>query len=674
MNRLFVFTLLLIGFFSNAQQGFCDKITLTFDALHTYHYQSKKIDDSLSVNIFTTFLDSYDKGISLFTQAEFDKIKIHRLKIDDYILAKNCAFLTDFKEAIHKGLQRKEQIYNQFLTENFVYDSKETIQYYKKKPDYYTTDLQVISLLKRRIKQDILTEIASISKNKDSLKSVFKTLEKDIKKRCIDREKCLLSHQLSAFEGDGSGFENQFLQSVVLCFDPHSNYFSTNEKEQFLNQVSEDNATYGIDFQLDEKNDFYVAEIIPGSAAFANEKIELQDKLIKISDSKSTDYWANCSNFTEIFNQIYSAKNQNLTFYFEKKDGTKYQAVLEKKSMKAMDNKCFSFVIEKEGFNFGYLKIPSFYSDGLGTNFLSNDLALQLINLQKENIKGLVIDLENNGGGDMEEAIKVCGMFIDVGPVAQAAQKNEPIMPIKDINRGMNYNGPLVVMINGNSASASEFFANAIQDYKRGIIVGQRSFGKATIQNIIPLDSLQSNDDFLKITVGKFYRITGKSNQKTGVIPDVLIPNIYENYIQHEDDLEFCLANMPITSNLRYQLWYKDLTGAIEKEKSSIAQNIHANDVKKCTETFDKSMNIEGLKLSLDFENIFTFVHKNDDLYKEIEVLEQKIHIHNLRETTTDAQKYKDDTLMKEINTKRIKELKTNFSLSESINLLFDLN
>lgn len=298
----------------------------------------------------------------------------------------------------------------------------------------------------------------------------------------------------------------------------------------------------------------------------------------------------------------------------------------------------------------------------------------EIMKLQKQQIKGLVIDLEDNGGGNIYEALKVCGMFIDIGPIAQIAQKDEAISVLRDVNRGINYSGPIAVLINGNSASASEFFANAIQDYGRGIIVGQKSFGKASMQTIFPLDETSNQTDFIKITGGKFYRVTGKSNQKNGVIPDIEIPSIYDNLLKRENDLPFLLPNDEIEAVPRFTKWNKNYTSTIKKSKARLQNSAFYNDILKYQKQIDNIFDLQGKKVVLNFSSVFEFVNQYNSLYKEIEKLENETLVSKIQFTLDDAEKFKYDVTLQSIFEIRKEKLKSNYSLLEAIHILNDIN
>lgn len=253
----------------------------------------------------------------------------------------------------------------------------------------------------------------------------------------------------------------------------------------------------------------------------------------------------------------------------------------------------------------GYINIPSFYTDleslnGLG---VSNDVAKQIYKLQRETIEGLILDLRFNGGGSMKEAADLSGMFIDRGPVAISTMRDEANFTIRDPNRGTIFTKPIVILVNQFSASASEFFAAAMQDYNSAIIVGTSTHGKATSQLIIPVDSDKSSS-FIKLTMGQFFRVTGNSHQQIGVQPDIVLPNIYDNYKTQEASLPFALSNSTTEVTLKHRPKLKNDITIIQEESLRRTQNNAAFKAIKVFNTIfvNEYVNREGsYPLSLNF-------------------------------------------------------------------------
>jgi len=257
---------------------------------------------------------------------------------------------------------------------------------------------------------------------------------------------------------------------------------------------------------------------------------------------------------------------KSLTLTLKKTDGTTRKVTLQREQSATDDDngRVRSFIL-KGAHRIGFISLPAFYTDWNGeeggSNGCADDVAKEIIKLKRENIEGLILDLRYNGGGSMLEAIALAGIFIDFGPVGMTKDKEGKVYTMKDVNRGSVYDGPLILLINGFTASASEMLAGTLQDYHRALIMGSPSFGKATAQVVLPLDTLfdeqhmekmKTADNFLKVTIDRLYRVNGTSAQQTGVIPDIFLPDFTETQSEREKSLPFSLPNMTTEANKYY--------------------------------------------------------------------------------------------------------------------------
>nr|WP_228778755.1 S41 family peptidase [Flavobacterium sp. J49] len=342
--------------------------------------------------------------------------------------------------------------------------------------------------------------------------------------------------------------------------------------------------------------------------------------------------------------------------------------------MKDYQNNVFSFKLKKENGTFGYIRIPSFYATfENGKSSVSGDVAKEIYKLQQDQIDGLIIDIENNGGGSMEEAIRLSGLFIDAGPLAVMNDNKNKKQILKDMNRGTIYNGPMIVMINGFSASASEFFANAMQDYSRALIIGNRSLGKASMQRIFPLNT--ENNEFLKLTLEKFYRVTGKSNQYNGIIPDVEIPLLFDKQMPREDSNKTALKNDEIGINVKYHRLANERikTNAISLSQYRIDNDKLASDIKLLNAKINPLYDNDLPPVLLQFSAVFDDVAKINKLWKEIQSTSERIYPITVEQNSTDNEYQKYDDYLKSCNIERIKEIKQNYHILEALNILNDV-
>lgn len=656
--------------FGQSDKNPCETLTGINLLIQQQHYRPKAVDDSLSVFVFDTFLEELDDDNRLFTEVEFNSLKKHRLKIDDYIKSENCDFLNEFYKAYTTSVERYSATIEALKKEPFVFKSTESIQFSKKAFPYVKDNAELKKLYKKRILFHILKDISEISKNKDSLLANFDKLSKTSKDKIFDTFSC----KLSSFSMTREEFNSKFFGVFCNYFDPHTEYFSESDKSSFLSGVSADNLTFGMMISMNDKDEIIVDEVVPGSSAYYSEKIDEGDQIVKIK-YLNEEYSMACSSMPKIESIFSSSEYKNVEFTMRKKSGEVYSVNLTKKVMKDYENNVYSYLLEKDGKKTGYIRIPSFYAKfENGKTNVSDDVIREIYKLQEDKIEGLIIDLQNDGGGSMEEAVKLTGAFIDAGPVAIMNNKRGQTQTLKDPNRGSVYTGPLVVMINAFSASASEFFANAMQDYNRAVIIGSQSYGKASMQRIFPLGIEDESHEFVKLTLEEFYRITGKTNQTIGITPDVQIPVLFDGQMPREGDNKTALKNDVIEAASRYTLFTNPMKqDAIEKSIKRIAANQDAKNISDMNTKIDKLYDGAIAPVLLEFNTVFTEVNNINTLWKDIKDLSEKEYPINVERNSVDIEYQEFDEYLRSSNTEKIKALKSNFPVVEAMNIINDL-
>jgi len=671
LKKLFFLVVSLPLFvFGQTDKNPCETLKRINLLIQQQHYKPKAIDDSLSVFVFDDFLKQLDDDNRLFTDVEINNLKKNRLKIDDYIREGNCGFLTDFYNTYSAVVERYSSTINAIKEEPFPLKSNETIQFSKKAFPYVKDASELKKLYKKRILFHTLKEISEISKNKDSLIANFDKLAQASKEKTFDSFIC----KSSAFQLTKDEFNSKFFNSFCNYFDPHTEYLSESDKSSFLSAVSADNLTFGMMISMNDKDEIIVDEVLPGSSAYYTEKIDGGDQIIKIK-YLNEEYNIACSSMQKIETIFSSSEYKNVEFTLRKKSGEVYNVNLTKKVMKDYENNVYSYILKKDNQKVGYIRIPSFYAKfENGKTNVSDDVIREIYKLQEDKIDGLIIDLQNNGGGSMDEAVKLSGAFIDAGPVAIMNNREGRTQTLKDPNRGSAYSGPLVILINGFSASASEFFTNAMQDYNRGIVIGAQSFGKASMQRIFPLTFEKEPNEFVKLTLEEFYRITRKSNQTIGITPDVEIPVLFNNQMPRESDYATALKNEVIESASRYTLFPNPHKAeAIENSRKRIAANADAKAISDMNVKIDNLYDGTLAPVLLDFNTVFTEVNKMNSLWKDIKDLSEKQYPINVERSSVDIEYQEFDDFLKSSNTEKIKSLKSNFPVMEAMNIINDL-
>lgn len=674
MKRILLFSLLLpLSVLSQSNGKTCETLSKINALVKENHFKPKPVDDSLSVFVFDRFIDGLDSNRNIFTKVEYEKLSKHRLLLDNYIAENNCSFMDDFVSTYKLALERKRKVIEHLETVALDYNSNDSVKFSKAQFPFDLNENDFDRVWKKRLRFDILEDISKLSKNADSLQKNFSSIEKMVKKKILDTNLCKINTILDNKEGLDEVLKNDFLNAFCFYFDPHSNYFSFDAKSNFLSGLSTSNLSLGIEVSMNENDEIVIAEIVPGGPASRNEKIEIGDVVTKVSNTKGEEYWVTCSSMETIGELIFSDTNKQIRLTLRKKNGATIDVLLKKKVMKATANAVYSFIAEKDT-KVGYIKIPNFYADFDGKTMkgCADDVEKEIVKLKKDNIAGLVIDLQNNGGGSMAEAIKLAGMFINGGPISVLVDNNHNQNVIKDFNRGEIYDGPIVVLVNGYSASASEFFAAALQDYNRAVIVGATSLGKASMQMIMPLEEGNEND-FLKLTIEKFYRVSGESHQIKGIVPDIFTPVLFDSLIKRENSYKTALPYDAITSRAKYNPLPNTFNSEIiNLSKNRINNDVRFQEMRSINEEINFTYNKPRNPVRLTFPDVFKEVHDIDPLWEKVKKVTEKENTLTISNTTYDAEKLAFDEFQKEINTFKMKDVKSNPYLEEAINIISD--
>lgn len=676
MKKLFAFALLLpLAMGAQNHDKACEVFSKVNTVLQSRHYKPKPVDDSLSVYVFDKVMENLDDNRVLFLKDEYDQLARHRYSIDDYIKNKDCAFFSDFIAIYKKALERSKGFVEEIGREPLPFSTKDTIYYSKNTFPFHTKAEKIKSFLRKKITYDILEDIAQQSKNKDSLRVYVEVLGKTSRPKVLDSYLCKVNALLDPSEGFENSIYNQFYSVFCSYFDPHSTYFNYSEKASFVSSISTENYSLGLYVSQNDKEQIIVEEIVPGGPAYKADKIDKGDQIIKLA-ANNAEYTVSCASMETISNIVNSDTYKTVVLTLRKKDGSVYSVSLEKKVMKAEDHSVYSFVLGDKN-PVGYIKVPSFYTAFDSGNELgcADDVAKEVVKLKKENIKGLIIDLQYNGGGSMDEVIRMAGMFINFGPVAVVTDKDMDYNVIKDFNRGMVFNGPMVVLVNGFSASASEFFAGVMQDYNRAMIVGNTTVGKATMQTILPLED-ENPSDFVKVTIDKFYRITGHSSQYTGIIPDVELPTFFDKMLPRESAMPTAIKNDSIPGlNLRFsKMPQEPIKKAAELSKLRIASDSGFMLVSSVNDRINAIYNNAKKPLNVNFDNVYDDVHSMDQIWKDITTASEKEQAFTIRNTAFTEEVTGYDEYLKNANDFKIKSVKTDMYINEAVNILKDLN
>lgn len=421
-NLSLVFLLITNALFSQNSDQTCEILTKINLLIQSDHVRPKPVDDSLSVFVFDNLIDDLDPSRNIFLKSEYDEIsQKYRLNLDNLILGNDCNFLTDITTKYINGLTRTKNVLEKIQAGTIDYNKKDTIRFYKKAFSFYLKKEDLEKVWVKKLRYQILDDIVEKSNNLDSLKSNFKAIELESKKTILSNEICRISTLLERKDTQQEKLYNFF----CTYFDPHTTYFTNDSKSSFVASLSKEHLSLGMSVKLNEKNEIIIEELDPNGPAFQTGQIKKGDQIVSISNQKET-LEVSCSSLESISTMILSESNKHITLTLKRNSGKSFDVYIEKQLMKDEDNSVFSFIIGKES-KIGYIKIPSFYADleSTGQKGCADDVAREVIKLERDNVKGLVIDLIDNGGGSMEEAIRLAGMFIDYGPISIVADNKK---------------------------------------------------------------------------------------------------------------------------------------------------------------------------------------------------------------------------------------------------------
>jgi carboxyl-terminal processing protease len=376
--------------------------------------------------------------------------------------------------------------------------------------------------------------------------AIHKTSVKELRK--------MLLRERSSPERIDAFLAGNLLNAIASACDPHSDYFTGQQKNQFSDALSSTVKRYGLSFTENKSGRIEISGIKPGTPAWKSNRLNVGDIIAKVRFGHRRIVDVSAYDMNEFNELLAQSVEQEMDLHVLKKGGEMVEVRLAKATIKSDENVINSYVLS-DGFPVGYISLPAFYTDFTDGSAMgsANDVARELVRLRTDSIKALILDLRNNGGGSVAEAIHLAGIFIDAGPLFIERVVSKKPRVIKDVNRGAIYTGPLIVLINENSASASELLALALKSHERAVVVGSRSWGKATEQVVLPLDTsfdlyndrrkYNESNGYVKLTVGKLYDLSGGTYQREGVAPQVAIPDPWAPVPQGEDSYEHALNN-----------------------------------------------------------------------------------------------------------------------------------
>lgn len=600
----------------------CKKINRVNALIQEHHIKPKPLNDSLSVYVWKGFIEALDPSKTYFLQSDIKAFEKDKYKLDDYFKKGKCAFIKSYIQTLKLRLKESENTLRNLQTTTLKYPKEDSLFFDAKRGRKYSKDEnEQQEDWQWFVRYQTLKEAIKRYDDKAKLLADFETIKPDIKNYVIDRALCAIDEIQQHPNGFDEYVNELFLNALSTVNDPHSVYFNSSEKSAFDTSLSTNSLSFGIWTDKNDEGQIYISYINSNSPAAFDDKIEAGD-ILRSLETKNAKLQTSCISNQEVINFLSDENHQDVDFEIEKSRGQIKTVSLTKTNIPIEYNAVDTFIIDGEE-KAAYINIPSFYvntesPDGRGTSL---DLGKALYKLMRDNVGGLIIDLRQNGGGSMKEAADLVNIFVD-GPFAILKHKDE-MLTIYNDKSATFFKKPIVIMVDAYTASAAELFAGVMQDYNRAVIVGSDTYGKATSQYIYELDPDKKDDGFLKITMEKFYRISGKSHQMQGVKPDIYISNLYDGIAGREIDEKHALK--PDTLNISESIKAFELPietlkqNSIKRQnESEIFQNVKAFNAQLKTYVFDKKI-AYPFQLTHVYDDTKSYDKMWDDMYKQLE-------------------------------------------------------
>ena len=662
-------------------------VELVSVVLDRLHYNPKIIDDEFSNSVYNDYIKAIDPQKRFLSKTDIEKFEQYRTLIDEQIKSSSIDFFNLTYETLMSRVDEVESFYLDILNHPFDFNIDETLNTDFEELDYAEGVSDHISIWRKRLKLSTLDGFVTkkiIQDEKEPSDDSGKELKSDIEIEAESRD--AIRNNLKDFFDLNDDLERNdwfsiYLNAIVNQFDPHTVYLAPQAKDVFDQNIS--GKFQGIGARLLKRNQqVEIAEIIIGGPVWRDKLLNIGDLILGVSqtpDEEPVDI--SIMKLTNAVDLIKGEKGTKVYLMVKRVDGGIEQVEITRDIVELEETYAKSSLIFQDSKKYGFITLPSFYFDlnDYGQRNAASDIKKEILKLKNENVSGIIMDLRGNGGGSLKTAVDITGFFIDQGPVVQVKSIGGRKEVLKDQDSSIIWDGPLIILVNEFTASASEILAAALQDYNRAIIIGSKqTYGKGTVQNLLSLNQFISGNThgelgYIKLTTDKFYRISGGSTQLEGVKSDVVFPNRYSYIDIGERDLDNPLSWDQINSAkyapLAKQIYY-DKT--LENSKNRISKNEFFNIideqarwVKEQQEDNTVSLNYNIYKMDLDNTK------KESEKFKKIDDFKSNYRFEWLRDNVLNEE-IPDEII--ERRNRWVEDLQKDLYVDEAINILGDLS
>lgn len=669
-------------------------------ALQHEHFSPRPIDDTFSSRVYNRMMDYFDYSKMYFTRQDAQKLGAFEFKIDDQIKAGSIEFFDSFDAIYLRRIASSEKYYQDILAKPFTFTSDDRLQMDAKKEPYADGEAGITERWREVLKYRVLEKYVDLKdaqdkKVKDSADYKKKT-DAELEAQAREDTKKLyqrLYKQMHKMKDDDRF--TAFVNAIAETEDPHTSYFPPADKTNF--DVSMSGSFFGIGAQLRENPDngkIMITGIITGSPSWKQGELKAEDEIIKVAQGDKPPVDVQGFDINDVIKLIRGPKGTEVRLTVKRADNTVKVIPLIRDVIKIEETFAKSAIINTKEGKVGYIYLPEFYADFNHTSGrrCATDVLEEVKKLKSEGVTGMILDLRNNGGGSLGDVVEMAGIFVGRGPVVQVKNSNSSVTTLRSsITDTAIYSGPFAIMVNQNSASASEILAAAMQDYNRAVIVGAPTYGKGTVQKLLPLDEMLNpmtrmqlaNDTSnaepsigsLKLTMEKFYRVNGGSTQLKGVVPDIALPDAYA-FLDDED--------MGERKN-KAALPYDEIPAAAIKSsnavvnvgqlaavsKSRVANNPTFNLIEQTAASRKKKMDNNTVSL-----NEKTYRKEQEEataISKKLEEIQKKATNLEMSNLAADKERINVDTVSINKNKDWLKNVSKDVYIGETVNILSDL-
>ncbi|MBR9756749.1 MAG: tail-specific protease [Algicola sp.] len=661
---------------------------ITF-VLERGHFDPKDLNDDFSEGVFEAYLEQLDPLKRYFIKSDIKEFEAYKYEIDDQLRSNDISFFNLTYDRLIQRIDEAKIIYKEVLAQPFNYTLDETYSSDYENQDYVKSKRLLKDRWRKQLKFSNLANYDALMQERNNAETAAEDEANAAPKTIEALEKEAREETLKTIDNYYTDYVDDLLRkdwfamyvnAIVEAFDPHTFYFAPEDKDRFDQQMS--GKLEGIGARLQKRMDnTKIVELISGGPAWRGQELEVGDIIVKVRQ----EFEEEAVNIVgmrldDAIKLIKGPKGTKVILTVKKVDGTHEEIAIVRDVVELEETYAKSSIVKKNNQTFGVINLPKFYVDfeDYKNRNAASDVKKEIERLKEQGVEGLVLDLRNNGGGSLQTVVDIAGLFIKDGPIVQVRSTGEPKEILKDKDRSIVWDGPLVIMVNELSASASEILAAAMQDYKRGIIIGSKqTYGKGTVQNVLDLNRMVRNNrdgdlGALKITTQKFYRVNGSSTQLEGVKSDVVVPDRYSYINVGEKDLENPLPYDKIES-VDHAFWdgYYDYEEAIKNSEARMRNNSQLKLIDENAKWVKERM--DETTHPLNYEAYTSKLEENEAVAKMFDKIADYQTNLTFESLPYEQEMFLKDTVLEDKRNRWHKSLSQDVYIEEALNVLEDL-